>query len=616
MSSGYVRQSASSIITSNTIQASHFNDEYNALQAFADAVTGHNHDGTVGGGAPLTPVALTGLSSDGIVVRSSSSTFIARTITAASSKIAITNGGGVAGNPTVDVTEANLTLNNIGGKLSYSKIQDVSATNRLLGRSTAGAGVIEEITCTAYARTILDDADAATARGTLGLGTSATVNTGTSGTTIPLLDGTNTWANAQTFTSGAVFNGAANTFSGYIQCDDLRASSSSGANLKTSGGTTVATWGVSGGPAFGVSVSTSGTALGVTNSGSGTGLNVNNSGAGAAVVITQSGSGDVMQILDASGDTTPLTINTDGAFILGHTAALAFQNTFGTSRTPNFQMLANADAGRSMALAGYGTGSEANPVIMFARSRSTSNAVNTVVTSSTVLGEVVFLGADGTNYIPAAAIHGACDGTPGTGDMPGRLVFFTTADGAATSTERMRIDSAGLINLGATANVAISSGTQTGATYDTSNKQLRMRANSAPSFAFSRGTTDGEVGQFWRENTQVGNISVTTTATAYNTSSDYRVKEDWQPLIKPATETLEKINIYSLVFKADPEKRVIGLLAHELQENMPEAVTGEKDAVDNEGRPILQGVDYSKLVPLLIAALQETNARIRVLEQA
>ncbi len=81
--------------------------------------------------------------------------------------------------------------------VTYAKIQNVSATNRLLGRATAGPGDIEEIVCTAAGRALLDDADAAAQRTTLGLGTAATQNTGTSGATVPLLNGTNVHASGQ-----------------------------------------------------------------------------------------------------------------------------------------------------------------------------------------------------------------------------------------------------------------------------------------------------------------------------------------------------------------------------------------------------------------------------------
>lgn len=76
------------------------------------------------------------------------------------------------------------------------KIEQI-ATNTLLGRSTAGTGDVETIPCTSAGRNLLDDATAADQRTTLGLGTAATQNTGTSGATVPLLDGTNVHASGQ-----------------------------------------------------------------------------------------------------------------------------------------------------------------------------------------------------------------------------------------------------------------------------------------------------------------------------------------------------------------------------------------------------------------------------------
>lgn len=81
--------------------------------------------------------------------------------------------------------------------VTYAKLQNVSATDRILGRQSSGAGDVEEITCTAAGRALLDDANVAAQRTTLGLGTAATQNTGTSGAVVPLLNGTNVHASGQ-----------------------------------------------------------------------------------------------------------------------------------------------------------------------------------------------------------------------------------------------------------------------------------------------------------------------------------------------------------------------------------------------------------------------------------
>jgi hypothetical protein len=112
--------------------------------------------------------------------------------------------------------------------------------------------------------------------------------------------------------------------------------------------------------------------------------------------------------------------------------------------------------------------------------------------------------------------------------------------------------------------------------------------------------------------TFVGSITTTASATAYNTSSDYRLKEDWVAVADASTR-VNALKPVNFAWKVDGS-RVDGFLAHELAEVVPEAVTGEKDAVDAEGNPEYQGIDQSKLVPLLTAALQEALARIETLE--
>jgi hypothetical protein len=111
----------------------------------------------------------------------------------------------------------------------------------------------------------------------------------------------------------------------------------------------------------------------------------------------------------------------------------------------------------------------------------------------------------------------------------------------------------------------------------------------------------------------VGSISSTSTATAYNTSSDYRLKENVVEMTG-ALDRVSQLKPSRFNFIADADKTVDGFLAHEVQDIVPEAITGEKDAVDEEGNAIYQGIDQAKLVPLLVGAIQELKAEIEQLK--
>lgn len=116
---------------------------------------------------------------------------------------------------------------------------------------------------------------------------------------------------------------------------------------------------------------------------------------------------------------------------------------------------------------------------------------------------------------------------------------------------------------------------------------------------------------FANTNGVIGSISTNGTTTAYNTTSDYRVKTDLKPI---DNELLMNLRPVDFEWTTDGT-RSMGFLAHELQSVIPDAVTGEKDAVDENGNQVLQGVDYSKVVPLLTSALQGALMKIEELEQ-
>ena len=96
------------------------------------------------------------------------------------------------------------------------------------------------------------------------------------------------------------------------------------------------------------------------------------------------------------------------------------------------------------------------PALLFSSSRGTSKGQHPIVQSGTTPGLIDFYGADGTDTNSRAAqIQAAVDGTPGSNDMPGRLIFSTTADGGTDSTERMRITSTGRVGIGITTPAAV-----------------------------------------------------------------------------------------------------------------------------------------------------------------
>jgi hypothetical protein len=129
---------------------------------------------------------------------------------------------------------------------------------------------------------------------------------------------------------------------------------------------------------------------------------------------------------------------------------------------------------------------------------------------------------------------------------------------------------------------------------------------------FHRLGTSGGVINILNNNGVVGSISTSGSTTAYNTSSDYRLKENVQPM-QDALAVIAQLNPVTYTWKADGSDGQ-GFIAHELQAVVPDCVTGEKDAVDAEGNPQYQGVDTSFLVATLVKAVQELTARVAQLE--
>jgi len=183
------------------------------------------------------------------------------------------------------------------------------------------------------------------------------------------------------------------------------------------------------------------------------------------------------------------------------------------------------------------------------------------------------------------------------------LIFKTN-----TSSERMRIDSSGNLLVAKTSTTRVASGAEIRPT-----GFGRFTRDQANPLELVRTTNDGEAIKFYKDNTNVGNISVTASSTSYNTSSDYRLKENVDYTFD-ATTRLKQLKPARFNFIADADTTVDGFIAHEVSSVVPEAITGTKDAVDENGNPEYQGIDQSKLVPLLVKTIQELEARITALE--
>jgi len=215
------------------------------------------------------------------------------------------------------------------------------------------------------------------------------------------------------------------------------------------------------------------------------------------------------------------------------------------------------------------------------------------------LGELKFSDSNGSIGAEIAAYN---ESAWATNDYPTRLVFSTTADGASSPTERMRIDSSGNLLFNATSVIDVS---MFSTVIKTSTNFATIKAPDTNTYmAFQFHNNSG---------TRVGFIQFTTTSTTFSTSSDYRLKENIVA-INNGIVRLQQLKPSRFNFTSDPSHTVDGFLAHEVQDVVPEAIQGIKDAVDADGNPIYQGIDQSKLVPLLTAALQEAVAKIESLE--
>jgi len=309
----------------------------------------------------------------------------------------------------------------------------------------------------------------------------------------------------------------------------------------------------------------------------------------------------------AASPTARATIDSSGRLLVGTSSARS--NLYSGGLAPSV-LLEGTNGPTSNSSIIRNSADASSGALVLAKSRGTSNGSNTLVQNGDSYGVISFQGSDGTNFVDSCRVAAQCDGTPGANDMPGRLVFSTTADGASSPTTRITLKSDGRCVFSTAPDTTISRAAGGVPPILTNSSSSSVNAG----IEIATDSTATRYCQIFTIATSVvGSITTSGSATAYNTSSDYRLKENVTAVTDGITR-LQQLKPSRFNFIADPTKTVDGFLAHEVQNIVPEAITGEKDAVDDEGNPEYQGIDQSKLVPLLTAALQEAVAKIESLE--
>jgi hypothetical protein len=333
-------------------------------------------------------------------------------------------------------------------------------------------------------------------------------------------------------------------------------------------------------------------------------------------------------VLDVSTGTTQNSIAvvigpTSGTATVGNAIKLGFalQNTGGggTGNTiaAGIGGIQDASASNSGALGFYTQSSAGDGTPERMRIDSSGNVMigNTVGASFDAISKTLSVGSgsgtQGITVFSGTASTGSiafADGTSGTAAYQGIIQYEHAADAlafyvnyAGSSVSRMRIDSSGNLFVNCTTTPSASVG------------GVQMCNPAGTACKMSAGATTSFVSylEIINGNGVIGSITGTGSTTTYSTSSDYRLKENIAPMTG-ALATVAQLNPVTYKWKSDGSDGQ-GFIAHELQAVVPDCVTGEKDAVDADGKPKYQGVDTSFLVATLVSAIQEQQALIESL---
>jgi hypothetical protein len=336
--------------------------------------------------------------------------------------------------------------------------------------------------------------------------------------------------------------------------------------------------------------------------------------AGTTVLTLPTTSGT---LVTTNGSPTFTTINATNVIASANSNAAVFTSGLGNASAPAYSFTGDTNTGIFSPTADTIAFSEGGAEAMRIDSSGNVGIGNTDPSSffSEARNLVVGSGSGGQGITIFAGTASQsrlmfADGTSGDASYTGFVQYDHSSNSLAFGTnggnERMRITSAGTVLLGTTSTSSFDGGFRAVPTGSGNSMQVIISNTGGGLPVLLNRSDDGNIIDFRRAGTNVGAISVTTTNTAYNTSSDYRLKEN----IAPMTGALAKITQLKPVTYTwkSTGKTSQGFIAHELQAVVPDCVTGEKDAVDEEGNPVHQGVDTSYLVATLTSAIQELKA--------
>ena len=329
---------------------------------------------------------------------------------------------------------------------------------------------------------------------------------------------------------------------------------------------------------------------------------INASTAGAGGVITTADNSGVLQVQTAG--TTALTISAAQAATFANTVAAttfngAINGTVGAT-TPSTGAFTTLSASSTVSGTGITNLFASPPQI------GTTTASVGYFTAFQTTGSRSYMRSQSDQFALGLAwnsVNGYC--YIGASASPTPDMIFSNYAGV----ESARILNAGTFCVGTTSIPNVSSPSGYGFSVSSTEVVIAKAVASCALYVKNASSAGSVAMIFYNGEVQAGYIVTTNTSTTtYNSGSDYRLKESVQPLTN-ALSTVAKLKPSTYKWKVDGSEGQ-GFIAHELQEVFPLAVTGEKDAVDEDGKPKLQGVDQSKLVVLLTAALQELNAKV------